>query len=292
MTVLAELAESELILNRHQRIYHLDAEPEAIADTVILVGDPDRVPMVSRYFSDITHRRQHREFVLHTGSFKGERMTVLSTGIGCDNIDIVINELDALVNIDFETRKPKQKLRSLRLLRLGTCGSLQAQHAVGDLLLSKHAVGLDDAFHFYDGASVLNTALTSSVRSVCPHSIPCAQAYVADACPVLLRKMAHLGASVVTLTTCGFYAPQNRCLRAPLADTEWLDAFKAWSADGVHVGNFEMETALIYALGHLLGHRSLSISVVLANRMRGQFAKQPQVQIESMIATALEALAD
>ncbi|MBK8444172.1 MAG: nucleoside phosphorylase [Sphingobacteriales bacterium] len=276
---------SELVLNADGSIYHLSLRPEEIADTVILVGDPDRVAMVSAHFDRIDVQRQHREFVTHTGELNGKRLTVISTGIGTDNIDIVINELDALVNIDLQTRLPKNTHTSLQFIRIGTSGALQPDIPADSFLASQAGIGLDGLMLFYQ---MSYNSETSTYLNELGKKLPL-QPYMAWGDEVLLEQMArddfYRG---ITLTCGGFYAPQGRQLRLPVRFAGLLDFFQEQSFKGARFTNFEMETAGIYALAQLLGHRALSLNAILANRPSGTFTKDGKALVQRLIKTTLE----
>ena len=286
------IGSSELIITDRGTIYHLDLAPEHIAPTIITVGDPDRVKEVSKYFDRITHKAQHREFVTHTGYIGNKQLSVVSTGIGPDNIDIVFNELDALVNIDFKTRTIKDERTSLSIVRLGTCGSLQADVPVESMIVSSHAIGLDNLMHYYkmdnnpDEGYIVNefnkhTGLNS--KNIFP--------YIAEG-SINLRK--HFGADYahgITVTCPGFYGPQGRVLRGPLAFPHLIDALTTFKHQDLRITNFEMETSAIYGLGKVLGHKCLSISTVVANRVSKTFCKDGNAAVDNMIKKSLAILA-
>ncbi len=282
------IAESELIITPRGTIYHVDLAPEDLADTVITVGDPDRVARVSKYFDRIEHKAQHREFVTHTGYIGNKRVSVLSTGIGPDNIDIVWNELDALANIDFKTRRPRDEKRSLSIIRLGTSGALQQDVPVDSVVASSHGIGLDNLLHFYrysnsDSESFIMNAFLQHTglkgRGVEP--------YIAEG-SIALRK--HFGAGYIhgiTVTCPGFYGPQGRVLRGPLAFPNLIDALTTFQSGNDRITNFEMETSAMYGLGKLFGHHCLSISAIIANRIDKTFSKDPDAVVEHMIKKSL-----
>ena len=287
------LGSSELIITPRGTIYHLDLAPEDIAPTIITVGDPDRVKEVSKYFDHITHTAQHREFVTHTGLIGGKAISCVSTGIGPDNIDIVINELDALVNIDFATRTLKSEHTSLNIIRMGTCGCLQGDVPVESLIVSSHGIGMDNLMHYYrmtnnpDENFIINsfnkhTSLENS------RIVP----YIAEGA-IGLRK--HFGAGFVhgiTVTCPGFYGPQGRVLRGQLAFPNLIDALTTFRHQDIRITNFEMETSAIYGLGKVLGHKSLSISTAVANRVTKTFCSDGNAAVENMIRKSLEIIAD
>ncbi len=284
---------SELIINPKGEIYHLALRPEQVATTVFTVGDPDRVGEVSKHFDRIEHRAKHREFVTHTGTLGNKRLTVLSTGIGTDNIDIVLNELDALFNIDFETRMVKPQLTSLDILRIGTSGSLSAAIPVDDFVVSAYGAGLDNLLPYYGyvhsarekrlRSSLVNFGKTLGVRL---------RPDVAEGSAFWRKKFAAAGMHEgITLTAPGFYAPQGRYLRARgVFPAAFFDTVGSLQFEGLHVTNFEMETSGIYGLAKLMGHRAASCNVILANRVAGTFSKDPARGVRGVIEKVLEAV--
>jgi uridine phosphorylase len=286
---------SELILNSDGSIYHLNLLPDHISDTVLTVGDPARVAQVSRHFDSLDVEIRHREFVTHVGYYKGKRLTVLSTGMGTDNIDIVMNELDALVNIDFVTRtvRPVEERMSLRVVRLGTSGSLQADVPIGAMLATEHAVGLDSLMQFYP---LVETGLETEVATELQQSLGLPFAPYVVRGSDLLRE--QLGAGMGrgnTLTCPGFYGPQGRVLRIDLRQADYIErlqSFRHHSAEGeFRLSNFEMETAGYYGLGRLLGHEVLSLNAIVANRATGEFAENAGAVVDAMIEQTLQRLA-
>ena len=285
----ARLAESELILNADGSMYHLGLRPEHLALLVITVGDPERVAAVSAHFDEVTYRQQRREFRTHVGRFAGRPIMCISTGIGTDNVDIVLNELDALANVDFATRKVREDLHRLTFLRLGTSGTFQPDINVDTLLVSDQAIGLDGLGPFY---SFEPTALQQAFAKTYPHFA--GQAYGAHADGQLVRAWARRQTVVgQTLTCAGFYGPQRRSIRlgwrgptlAELADFRWGDGDREW------IANFEMETAGIYGLAKLLGHRAVSVSAILANRATGAFSERPSEIVAGLIDRAFDLIA-
>lgn len=284
------IAASELILNDRGAVYHLNLTPEELADTVITVGDPDRVATVSNFFDQVDLVRQHREFLTHTGMLQGRRISVVSTGIGTDNIDIVFNELDALVNIDLKTREQCAETRSLEIVRLGTCGGLQEDLPEDALVVSEAAIGLDNLLHFYRQApQTRTTQLLAALASALP-DLP-VNPYAAFADPSLLERFRdpeyHRG---ITVTCPGFYGPQDRRLRAVPSLEGYLERLQGLRFDTLRVLNFEMETSGMYGMARLLGHRCLSISTVVANRTSGRFSSRPAKAVEHLIERSLELL--
>ncbi len=285
---------SELILNPDGSIYHLHLLPDHISDTILTVGDPGRVAQVSRHFDSVETEITNREFVTHVGYYKGKRLTVLSTGMGTDNIDIVLNELDALVNIDFMARtvRPVAEHLSLRIVRLGTSGSLQADVPIGAVLATEHAVGLDTLMQFYP---LVETGLETQVGTELQAALGLPFTPYVVRGDDLLRE--QLGAGALrgnTLTCPGFYAPQGRRLRLDVQPADYLDRlrnFRHQSAEGeFRLTNFDMETAGYYALGRLLGHQVLSLNAIVANRATGEFAADAGAVVDAMIERTLNQL--
>ncbi|MBX6381252.1 uridine phosphorylase [Thermoflavifilum aggregans] len=288
------IASSELILNERGAVYHLDLRPEEIAHTIITVGDPGRVPVVSRHFDRIEVQRSHREFVTHTGTIGNRRLTVISSGIGTDNIDIVLNELDALVNIDLQQRTRKPDHTSLQLFRLGTCGGLQADVPTDALVISTHGLGLDNLMHYY--ALAYSDEEQELIRAFISHAgwdhAPL-KPYLVAADPDLLKSFTSEPHQLspyhgITASCPGFYGPQGRQVRAPLAYPQLVDQLSSFRFQHHRITNFEMETSALYGLGRLLGHRCLSISTIVANRAAGTFSSDSQKAIERMITRFLE----
>lgn len=285
------IPDSELIINPDGSIYHLQLRPGQVADTIITVGDPGRVGEVSRHFDSIEHHVQHREFLTHTGVMRGRRITVISTGIGTDNIDIVFNELDALVNIDFQTREVKKQLTRLTIIRLGTSGTVSSEIALDSIVLSEAAIGLDSLMAYYQQTNTAEeTQLAAAFTRHISSALPVVHPYVASADSELLERFSSLGAKGITVTAPGFYAPQGRQLRAQNSAPDLIGLLSGFRHRDRHIANLEMETSGIYALGAHLGHRCLSVSAILAHRISNTFSADPQKIIESMITGALEIL--
>ena len=286
---MQRIAESELIINSRGAIYHLDLLPEEIAQTVVTVGDPDRVEMVSQHFDKIEVKRQHREFVSHTGTIGTKRITVISTGIGPDNIDIVLNELDALANIDFKTRFVKEELTHLNIIRMGTSGSLQADVPVDSFVASTHGLGLDNLLNFYryEHNEEENQLLQSFTTYTHLHS-QITQPYIATASPTLLKHFVSNFHHGITVTCPGFYGPQGRILRLGIKNPELINRLTHFNFGQHRITNFEMETSGIYGLGRLLGHHCLSLSAIVANRVQMQFSKDGNAVVERLIKHSLE----
>lgn len=282
------IAPSELIINDRGAIYHVNCRPEEIAETIITVGDPDRVKEVSKHFDSIEFKNQHREFVTHTGYVGKKRISVTSTGIGPDNIDIVLNELDALVNIDFETRTIKEKLTSLNIIRVGTSGSLQKEIPVDSFVASTHGLGLDNLMNFYQHTS--NEEEKQILHSFNTHtqlhhgiSAP----YITGAGMNLLKEFVDGFHSGITVTCPGFYGPQGRVLRMGLTQPQLIDSLTSFSFGQHRISNFEMETSAIYGMGKVLGHHCLSLSAIVANRISKEFSKDGAAAVENLIQKTL-----
>ncbi|WP_345953204.1 nucleoside phosphorylase [Mucilaginibacter sp. PAMB04168] len=269
------ISETDLILNADGSAYHLNILPEDVADIVITVGDQDRVAEISKHFDNIELRKGKREFTTHTGYIGQKRITVVSTGIGTDNIDIVLNELDALVNIDFNTRTVNEKLRSLNIIRIGTSGAVQADVAVDSLLVSAAAIGLDPLMHYYEHSLSKQEAeiLTAFNNSLPAHFK--LRPYVATASAELISALATGLPQGITITAPGFYTPQGRQVRAKSSTPNLLNLISDFSIHQQPITNLEMETAGIYGLGANLDHKAISFNIILANRVTHQFSRQP-----------------
>lgn len=280
---------SELVINPDGSIYHLAMRPEQLGDLVFVVGDPGRVERVSRNFERIEHRTQNREFIAHTGVYNGTHVTALSTGIGTDNIDIVLSELDALANIDLEKRTPRKEHRALRIVRLGTCGAMQEDIPVGSVVVSAFAVGLDNVLHYYacEPTDRENRLLNDLVEQTeWPGNLP--YPYVAQGDKALVELLGHDNTVGITLTAGGFYGPQGRQLRLVPAIDDLNERFTAFSHEGLRITNYEMETSALFGLGGMLGHRTASVCLVVANRLRKEYHKDHEGDIDRMIGEVLE----
>ncbi|QQS96641.1 nucleoside phosphorylase [Sphingobacterium spiritivorum] len=278
---------SELIINTDGSIYHLNIMPEDLANTVITVGDPDRVAEVSKYFDHIELKKGKREFITHTGTVRGKRISVISTGIGTDNIDIVLNELDALVNIDFQSRAPKSDLISLDIIRVGTSGAVQADLPMGTILASEIGIGFDALMQYYKRAlSALETEIQQEIGQQFPdlHFQP----YVAQASDKLLKQFASELPKGMTATAPGFYGPQGRALRTQNVYPDFINKINRFRVGDRRITNLEMETAGIYAMAAALGHHALSINAILASRVSATFSPEPQKIVEKAIQYVLE----
>ncbi|MDO6435327.1 nucleoside phosphorylase [Flavitalea sp. BT771] len=282
------IAESELIINSRGAIYHLDLRPEELADTIFTVGDPLRVSAVSKHFDKIEHKTQHREFVSHTGYIGKKRVTVVSTGIGTDNIDIVLNELDALANIDLATRTVKPTLSILTIIRMGTSGSLQKDVPVDGFVASTHGLGIDNLLNFYrHEENEEDKALLQSFATQTQLHHRLAQPYISGASPTLLRHFVDGFHQGITVTCPGFYGPQGRVLRLGLSQPELIDRLTGFSFGPHRITNFEMETAGIYGLGRLMGHHCISLSAIVANRINKTFSADGTAAVEKLISETL-----
>jgi uridine phosphorylase len=285
------IAESELIINPDGSIYHLNLLPEDIAPIIITVGDPDRVASVSKYFDTIELKKAKREFVTHTGTLRGKRITVLSTGIGTDNIDIVFNELDALVNIDFASRTVKKELTSLDIVRIGTSGSIQENIPVDSFVISEYAIGFDSLLHFYECEHVLQTEFTEAFVKQTNWSPRKSEPYVVKGNAELIDKLSSAQTTLgITGTNVGFYGPQSRKVRLQVQDEQLNEKLATFHHNGKNITNLEMETAGIYGLANLLGHRALSMNAIIANRPLGEFSKQPKQTVDQLIQYTLDKL--
>ncbi|MFW0715508.1 nucleoside phosphorylase [Pedobacter sp. N23S346] len=283
-----KIAESDLIINPDGSIYHLNLLPGDIADHVITVGDPDRVGDVSKYFDRIEYKKGKREFITHTGYIGKKRVTVISTGIGTDNIDIVFNELDALVNIDFETRKAKKTLTSLNIIRVGTSGAVQPDIPMGTILASSHGLGMDALMNYYvSDPSEEEKALMIAVQSHFGH-LKNINPYLTAADPTLLNTIGKDLPKGITITAPGFYAPQGRLVRAKNSIPNFIELINSFNSNQYRITNLEMETAGIYALANVLGHKALSINAILASRVKFEFSNEPQKIVDEAIRLVLE----
>ncbi|HNL64715.1 MAG TPA: nucleoside phosphorylase [Ferruginibacter sp.] len=287
------IAESELIINNRGAVYHLDCRPEEIATTIITVGDPGRVAEVSKHFDKVEYRNQHREFISHTGTIGKKRISCVSTGIGPDNIDIVLNELDALANIDLGSRTIKEKFTPLNIIRFGTCGSLQAEVPVDSFVAGTHGLGLDNLLHFYrlqnnEEENQLLHAFVTHTQLANGHISP----YVSMASASLLKHFTDGYHQGITVTCPGFYGPQGRVLRLGLGYPRLIDDLTSFRFGNHRISNFEMETSAIYGLGKALGHHCLSLNVIVANRISKTFTPDGGKAVENLINRSLQIIAD
>jgi len=282
-----------LIINKRGAIYHLDLRPEELASTVIVVGDPDRVKLVSSYFDSIEVKMQHREFITHTGAIGSKRISVISTGIGTDNIDITLNEIDALANIDFNTREIKSRLTSLNIIRIGTSGSLQADIPVDGHVAGTHGLGIDNLINFYRLEQ--NEEEKQLLHSFVTHTQlqgQMAYPYIASASASLIKHFVKDFYHGITVTTPGFYGPQGRILRLGIRNPELINSLTHFRFGQHRISNFEMETSAIYSLGRLLGHHCLSLNAVVANRIKKEFSRNAQATVNTLIKKVLNIISD
>jgi len=286
---MAPIAESELILNPDGSVYHLHLKPENLADTIIIVGDPGRVKEISKHFDKVDFTVQNRELYTHTGSIGNKRLTVLSTGMGTDNLDIVINELDAVVNVDLKSREIKKSHTKLNIIRLGTAGALQADIQPGDFVASSYGMGMDGLLYFYEkGKSVMDSALAEAFVKHVNWNINLPGIYAVPCSQFLMDKVGKDLVHGVTLTAPGFYGPQGRELRLKLAFPELNHLIESFAFDGSRIANFEMETSALYGLGKMLGHETLTVCTIVANRVNHSYAEDYHGDIERLIRLVLE----
>lgn len=280
------IAETELILTPENKIYHLNLSKEEIANNILLVGDPARVNLISSKFDKIEYKIQNREFVTHTGILNGKRISAISTGIGTDNIDIVINELDALANINFESRSVNTKKKSLNLIRLGTSGALQQNIKVDSFLASSFALGFDNVAHFYSNTEVIEKEMSKSYANHANWPKELSLPYIVKASENLLSLFSDLP-SGITATAPGFYGPQGRTLRLNPSITDLHEKIGSFMFNNHYVANFEMETSALYYLGQTLGHNTLTICAIIGNRPNKQYSKNYKKTVEEMIDLVL-----
>lgn len=285
------IANSELILNPDGTIYHLNLGPEDIATTIITVGDPDRVGDVTKHFQEISVDVQRREFKTQTGRYQGKKITVISTGIGTDNIDIVFNELDALANINFGTRSVKPKFTQLSFVRIGTSGAIQSEIPLDSFLISERAVGFDNLLHFYKDTAFLDEYYSAALMEHLNWSNKKSHPYAVMPDEGLLETFnSEEFIKGTTVTNVGFYGPQGRKLRLNLADAQLNDLLQSFNYEGSSITNLEMETSGIYGMARLLGHRALSLNAIIANRALGTFSENPKQTIDQLIKKTLDLL--
>lgn len=289
---MSQIPESELILNKDGSVYHLNLHPWEIAPVIINVGDPDRVAMVSSYFDKVDVRKQKREFVTHTGTYKGKAMTVLSTGIGTDNIDIVYNELDALFNIDLRNRTIKEQLTSLHLVRIGTSGSLQADIPVDHFVCSSFGLGLDGLLNFYKlDNDQEEDELIRTFRKHYPNEGIFAQSYISRASNTLFELLSADMFSGITASCSGFYAPQMRKLRLEPSRPDMIERLSSFRFGEHRITNFEMETGAMFGLARLMGHHCCAVNVIVANRIAGKYSSDADAAMHRLIRLTLDRLA-
>lgn len=284
---------SELILNPDGSVYHLNLKPENVAKTIILVGDQDRVEKVSIHFENIDFKTQKREFKTHTGTYNGKRISVISTGIGPDNIDIVINELDALFNIDLKTRQPKNTIISLDIIRIGTSGSLQQDIPVDAFVLSTHGLDLNGMLHSYQINPVSNPDIEEAFIKQTDWQSNKARPLIINNSEILEKRLeSDIVFKGMTATAGGFYGPQGRVLRLPVQDPSLNNKMDTFNFNGLRVTNLEMETSAIYGLSKLLGHHAVSLNAIIANRANGTFSKNPGEVVKKLIIYTLNKIVE
>lgn len=285
---MGKISETDLILNKDGSVYHLNLLPKHISDTIIAVGDPNRVYSVSQYFDEVEFEMNKREFITHVGKYKGKRITVISTGIGTDNIEIFFNELDALVNVDLKTRTVKAKKKKLNIVRIGTSGALQEDIALGSHLITDFAVGFDNLMHFYKlSLSDYELTLAEDIEKKLKLNF---RPYVVEGSRILKEKLGVGMISGNTVTCPGFYGPQGRSIRLSLQFPKLLDDANYYHKGDFWLTNFEMETSAYYAFARMLGHEAISINAVIANRIKNKFSKNPTKVMDALIKKVLDSL--
>ena len=285
---MAKISEADLILNSDGSIYHLNLLPKHISDTIITVGDPSRVYMVSQFFDEVEFEMNKREFITHVGKYKGKKITVISTGIGTDNVEIFFNELDALVNVDFETREIKKDLTSLNIIRVGTSGAVQPDIPMGTILASSYGLGMDALMNYYlQQLSGDEQILMDDIKVHFGH-LKNINPYLTAASETLLNTIGKDMAKGITITAPGFYAPQGRIVRAKNAVPDFIGLINSFKSNQYRITNLEMETAGIYALAKVLGHNAISVNAILASRVNFEFSKEPNKIVAQAIKMVLE----
>ncbi|MFA8436138.1 MAG: nucleoside phosphorylase [Marinifilaceae bacterium] len=290
---MEQIKSSELIINSDGSVFHLHLRPEHISDTILLVGDPGRVDLVASFFDDVEPRIANREFVTRTGTYKGKRITALSTGIGTDNIDIVVNELDALVNIDLETRTPKKEHTKLNLIRIGTSGALQGNIPVDSFLLSAKSIGFDGMLNFYgDRDNVSDLEFEKAFKNYVEWNEKLASPYVVPASEELIDRLNGQDMiQGVTISANGFYGPQGRVLRLQTVDPDLNDKIEKFEFENQKITNYEMESSAIFGLSKLLGHNAACVCAIIANRVSKDASKDYKPTVKKLIETVLDRLA-
>ena len=282
---------SELVLNKNGSIYHLNLHPNEIASKIIVVGDPGRVASISEKFDKIDYKAENREFVTHTGTFNGQQVSVVATGIGTDNIDIVLNELDALVNVDLEKRTVKPELKSLEIVRIGTCGSIQEDIPADEIVVSSHAIGLDGLLHFYQfKANSSEKELIRAFASQTNWDAALNQPYLVEGSKNLVSKIGKGYHKGITITANGFYAPQGRAIRIKPAFPDINERLRKFEFEGTRIINYEMETSALYGLSKLMGHEACTVCAVVSNRYANSFSKNYHPVMDQLIEEVLERL--
>jgi uridine phosphorylase len=288
---MSRIADSELILNSDNSVYHLNLHPHQIAKNIIVVGDPGRVNIISNYFDSIEHKISNREIVTHTGTLRGKQLTVMSTGMGPDNIDIVLNELDALVNIDLESKTIKKEHTSLNIIRLGTSGALQKDIPIDSFVISEMGLGLDGLMNYYKYEQTNEEIeLLDEFCSQLNYSTDFAKPYATRASKDLFNLLKDNCIPGITATAGGFYGPQGRVLRIPLKETQLNEKLRDFNFNGMRITNFEMENAAIYGLSRALGHNACTICAIIANRFSGEFSKDHKKTVVNLIEQTLRKL--
>ena len=287
---MQKLSEADLVINTDGSIYHLNLLPGDVADTVITVGDPDRIPAVTGHFDRIEFKKGKREFLTQTGYIGAKRITVISTGIGTDNIDIVFNELDALVNIDFTTRMVKPQLTSLDIIRIGTSGAIQPDIPMGTILVSSHGLGLDTLMKYYKQDISADDQVILNQINAHFSEIPGIEPYFTSGSSKLINQIGKDLPRGITVTAPGFYAPQGRVVRAEGKIPNLIGQLNSFSHQDLRITNLEMETAGIYALANVLGHHALSVNAILASRVKFEFSADPNAIVKKAIELVLERL--
>lgn len=283
---MKDFSAADLILNKDGSVYHLNLKPGNVADNIIVVGDPGRVHHISQHFDEINFEMNKREFITHTGTYKNKRITVMSTGMGVDNIEIAMIELDALFNIDLKKRIPKENKKSLNIVRIGTSGAIQEDLNVGAQVVSEYGIGMDNLMLYYNlDHTEFELEIGNKIQSALKLPFP---PYVVKGSELLKEKLGKGFMDGNTVTSPGFYAPQGRQLRIPVRNPKFLDQITYFNHNGFWLTNFEMETSMLYALAKLLGHQALSINAILGNRVKGTFSKNPYKTIDSIIKKVLD----
>lgn len=288
---MGKIGESELILNSDGSVFHLHLLPEHIADDIILVGDPQRVALIAKFFSKVDCKIENREFITITGEFNGKRLSVVGTGIGTDNIDIVMNELDAAVNIDLKNRVIKEDKRCLNMIRLGTSGALQEDIPVDSLVFSKYGCGFDNVLHFYANTnSIFENEMTQALMQHAHWNTNFVNPYIVKCSSTLENRLSEGLVKGITATASGFYGPQGRVLRLEPADVNQNKKLETFRFQNNRITNFEMETSALYGLSALLGHNAATICAIIANRYKKEYSKDYKITVEKMIELVLHRL--
>lgn len=283
------IPDSELIINSDGTVFHLHIKPEQLADKIIVMGDPGRVTMTASFFDSIEFDVQSREFHTVTGMYKGKRITAMSHGIGTDNIDIVITELDALANVDFKTREVKKDFKQLSIVRVGTSGGMQPHCPVGSFVVAEKSIGFDGVIHYYDGsADVREKEFEESFKKHVNWSPLHCSPYVVDSDDELVERIGHDMIKGVTISAIGFYGPQGRYVRLPLADPELNSKIESFRFEGHSITNYEMESSALAGLGKMMGHKAMTVCSIIANRVALESNADYQVSIEDLIKIVLE----